>query len=788
MSKPLRVLIVEDRISDTELALYELRQAGYTLDWQVVETEADYLAALEKPWDVILSDFKMPQFDGIRALGLLNEKGLDIPFILVSGTIGEDQAVACIKQGAADYLLKDRLMRLGPAVQHAIETRQMRAEQRRAHQALLESEERYRTLIEASPDAIVLTDFQGKVLMTNRRAVLMIGAESQEELIGANGYDFLVPEERELAREISGQLLSSQDSITMQYTIVKLDGTPHPVELSGTVFKDSDGNAQAFLSLIRDITPRKQREREREAIARVATAMRSASRREEMLPLILEEVMALLQAGSVSYMAPDPLTGEMVVELAMGGWAASTGMRMPPGEGLGSHVIASGKAYYSDDVRNDPHVDPQRVVGDLHAVAGVPLIARDQSIGVLWAARSQPFKRYEVQVLSAIADISANAIHRAALYEQTEQRLRRLAALRDIDLAIASSLDLSIILNILLEQVTAHLSVDAADVLLLDPYSQTLKCAAWRGFRSHAIAQTRLRLGEGNAGRAALEREIVSADLSTGKDSLARAPFLAGEGFAGYYAVPLLVKGQVKGVLEVFHRSGLQRDPEWLEFLETLAGQAAIAIDDAEMFENLQRSNLELAIAYDETITGWSRTLELRDMETEGHSRRVTELTMRLARAMGISDGELVHVRRGALLHDIGKMGIPDEILRKPGPLDEDEWQIMRQHPLYAYNLLAPINFLRPALEIPYCHHEKWDGTGYPGVLAGEQIPLAARIFAVVDVWDALLSARPYRDPWAEEKVVAYLKEQAGSHFDPQVVEAFLRLLPEIGPSFSSRS
>lgn len=786
MSKFLRVLIVEDRMSDTELVLYELRQAGYTLDWQVVETEVDYLAALEEPWDVILSDFRMPQFDGFRALELLNEKGLDIPFILVSGTIGEDQAVACIKQGAADYLLKDRLARLGPAVQHAMETRQMRAEQRRAHQALLESEERYRTLIEASPDAIVLTDFQGKVLMTNRRAVLMIGAESQEELIGANGYDFLVPEERELAREISRQLLSSQDSITMQYTIVKLDGTPHPVELSGTVFKDSDGNAQAFLSLIRDMTPRKQREREREAIARVATAMRNASRREEMLPLILEEVMALLQAGSVSYMAPDPLTGEMVVELAMGGWAASTGMRMPPGEGLGSHVIASGKAYYSDDVRNDPHVDPQRVVGDLYAVAGVPLIARDQAIGLLWTARSEPFKPQEVQVLSAIADISASAIHRAALYEQTEQRLRRLAALRDIDLAIASSLDLTIILNIVLEQVTAHLAVDAADVLLLNPYSQILTCAAWRGFRLNGIAGAQVRLGQEYAGRVALEREMIKVDLTTGEHALTGLHFLTGEDFASYYGVPLIVKGQVKGVLEVFHRSGLHRDPEWLEFLETLAGQAAIAIDDAEMYENLQRSNLELAIAYDDTITGWSRTLELRDMETEGHSRRVTEMTLRLARAMGISEEELVHVRRGALLHDIGKMGVPDEILRKPGPLDEDEWGIMRQHPVLAYKLLAPISFLGPALAIPYCHHERWDGSGYPRGLAGEQIPLSARIFAVVDVWDALLSARPYREPWAEEQVVAYLQEQAGGHFDPEVVEALLQLLPEIEPSFST--
>ena len=194
--------------------------------------------------------------------------------------------------------------------------------------------------------------------------------------------------------------------------------------------------------------------------------------------------------------------------------------------------------------------------------------------------------------------------------------------------------------------------------------------------------------------------------------------------------MPLIAKGQVVGVLEVFHRAPLTAGPDWLRLLEALAGQAAIAIENAQMFEGMQRSNLELALAYDATIEGWSHALDLRDKETEGHTQRVTEMTVRLARAMGIADAELAHVRRGALLHDIGKMGVPDSILLKPGPLTEEEWVLMRQHPLFAYDLLSPIAYLRPALDIPYCHHEHWDGTGYPRGLKGEEIPLTARLFA----------------------------------------------------------
>jgi putative nucleotidyltransferase with HDIG domain len=239
--------------------------------------------------------------------------------------------------------------------------------------------------------------------------------------------------------------------------------------------------------------------------------------------------------------------------------------------------------------------------------------------------------------------------------------------------------------------------------------------------------------------------------------------------------VPLIAKGQVRGVLEIFNRSTLKPDAEWLNFLETLAGQAAIAIDNATILAELQQSNTELALAYDATIEGWSRALELRDREMEGHAQRVTKLTVRLARLMGMDEKQIVHVRRGALLHDIGKMGLPDNILFKPGPLAADELEIMQQHPVYAMEMLSTISYLRPALDIPVYHHEKWNGTGYPYALQEEQIPRAARIFAIADVYDALTSDRPYRHAWTHEEAISYIRSQAGQHFDPGSVRVALR-------------
>lgn len=399
---------------------------------------------------------------------------------------------------------------------------------------------------------------------------------------------------------------------------------------------------------------------------------------------------------------------------------------------------------------------------------------------LVFEVRASP-ARADGGAITGLIGVAVNVTEHKRVEAQAEHRLQHVQALRAIDSAITASFDLGGILQVVLTQVQEQLGVDAADVLLLNPETFTLTYAAGRGFRTAALQHTRLRIGESFAGLAALQRRTVNiTDFREQAGAFMRSPLLVGEEFTSYFGTPLIAKGQVKGVLEVFNRAALTPNDEWLSFLETLAGQAAIALDNASLFEELQLSNIELTLAYESTIEGWSRALDLRDNETEGHSQRVTELTLRLAGTMGLADSELIHLRRGALLHDIGKMGIPDAILLKPGPLTDEEWAIMRKHPIYAQELIHAIAFLRPALAIPYYHHEKWDGSGYPVGLRGEAIPLAARIFAVVDVWDALRSDRPYRRAWPEDKVRTYLHEQVGRHFDPRVVAAFMELEPPL--------
>ena len=241
--------------------------------------------------------------------------------------------------------------------------------------------------------------------------------------------------------------------------------------------------------------------------------------------------------------------------------------------------------------------------------------------------------------------------------------------------------------------------------------------------------------------------------------------------------VPLKLKNEIIGVIFVDSRvhTGLFQKND-LEMLSAFADQAAVAIDNARLFENLQGANKELTQAYEATLNGWVHALDLRDKETEGHTQRVTALTLVLAKEFGVEEPELVHIKRGALLHDIGKMAIPDGILLKPGELTLTERKYMELHPILAYDMLKPIEFLHPAIDIPYCHHEKWDGSGYPQNLRAEEIPFAARIFAVVDVWDALTSNRPYRKPLDTQEVVQHIREGSGSHFDPEVVDVFLGL------------
>ncbi len=383
-------------------------------------------------------------------------------------------------------------------------------------------------------------------------------------------------------------------------------------------------------------------------------------------------------------------------------------------------------------------------------------------------------------ILAVVRDIS----DRKRTEQQLQDQLQRLAALRSIDAAISSSYDLNLTLVIILSQVTAQLKVDAADILLVNNITHSLDYAGGRGFQTEMIQHTHLKIGQGFAGQAALEKRTLQVpDLDQVEAESLRTPAFYKEKFRSYFCTPLVAKGQVRGVLEIFHRLPFKPEADWLNFLETLAGEAAIAIENATILAELQQVNTELALAYDATIEGWARALELRLREPEGHCQLVTKLTMHIARLLGMDEKQVVHLRRGALLHDIGKLGLPDEIIFKLGPLTEAEIQAMHYHPLHALKLISPISYLRPALEIPLSHHEKWDGSGYPHGLRGEQIPQAARIFAIVDVYDALTSERPYRPAWTHASALAYLESQSGVHFDPVILPLALREIKATPPT-----
>jgi HD-GYP domain-containing protein (c-di-GMP phosphodiesterase class II) len=316
--------------------------------------------------------------------------------------------------------------------------------------------------------------------------------------------------------------------------------------------------------------------------------------------------------------------------------------------------------------------------------------------------------------------------------------------------------------------------------LILNPESQTLEYVGGVGFKLNTLRYTHLNLGESYAGLAAMEKRMVHVEnLLEDPRNFTRANHFTEEGFHVYFGMPLISRGEVKGVLEVFQRSPLAPDRKWLRLLETISNQIGIAVDNSLLLEKLDRSNKELASAYNATIEGLSSALELRDHETDGHTRRVAEMTVRLAERMGFPTIELEVLRQGALLHDIGKVGIPDSILLKPSALTSDEWEVMKQHPLYASKVIGGIDHLKPAIDIPLYHHEKWDGTGYPKGLHKEEIPLQARIFSVVDVYDALTSNRPYRPAWPKADALSYIGSQAGQHFDPSVVDSFLGLAYE---------
>lgn len=602
-------------------------------------------------------------------------------------------------------------------------------------------EGRYEDVVQNLIAGIVIQDADLNFEYVNPAAAEMLGYQ-REELLGCH-WTLIVPEDQRPIVRQADERRAEGFSDQYELQLERKDGERITVLVSGRP-RMVDGQSTGAVVVFTDISERVKAERQMRLHASALDAAANA-------------ILITDRKGTIEWVNP--------------AWTDLTGFTYEEAVGENPRILKSG-------VQDD----------EFYADLWRTITAGDVWQGEVINRRKDGSLYSEEETITPLIDSGGEVTHFIGVkrdisqqkrdQERIQRQLSRLNALREIDLAINASLDPHVTFNVLLTQVTDQLEIDAADILVFDRHTQTLTHSSGRGFRTEALVHTRLKVGEGLAGEAALARKtIIVPDLSATDHSLSQAPLLAQEEFVTYYAVPLLAKGIVQGVLEIFHRERLDPDQEWLDFLDALAGQAAIAIDNAMLFAELNRTNVDLVRAYDTTLEGWARALELRDIETEGHSQRVTQMALRLARQMGVEGEDLLHLRRGALLHDIGKMGIPDSILHNPGELSDQEWEVMRKHPRYAYELLGATEYLRPALDIPYCHHEKWDGSGYPRGLKGEETPLAARIFAVVDVWDALRSDRPYREAWSDEAALQYLERERGRHFDAKVVDTFLGML-----------
>ena len=616
--------------------------------------------------------------------------------------------------------------------------------QRRRAATELRQERRFRAMVQYGGDIIAVLDAAGVVRYRSPVAETILGYPTPA-IVGRSVLELVHPDDLPRARELLTTACAQPGRrVDGAFRARRQDGSWAELEVVAASFLDRP-ELQGIVLNCRDVSQRKQAERE---LRQRELAFASLVEHANDMIAVYDLQTGLVTFANVRFCQVTGYTREELTQLPLRAFihpddvpaATERRQRRQRGEPV------SGEAEC-------------RLVGKTGQVVPVAYTVTELDAGDL---------------LSGALLIGRDISERMAAEQQIRRQLTRLEALHATDLAMTGSRDPRRTVGVALHHLMTQLQVEAADVLLLDPTRMTLTYLAGIGLPEEAIVRTEFPAHEGLAGSAVLERRtVVIANLAQRQQIFDRARRFVQSGFASYHAMPLIAGGEVKGVLEVLQRTPTAPSAEWRAFLEDLGDRLAVALDNAGLFTALQRANTELTVAYEATLEGWARTLELRDGETEGHSRRVAGMTVALARALGVDEEALVQLRRGALLHDIGKIAIPDQILLKPGPLTEAEWAIMRQHPVYAYEVLAPIPFLRPALAIPRHHHERWDGSGYPDGLREQVIPFAARIFAVVDVWDALISDRPYRPAWSTERADAYVAEHAATDFDPRVVDAF---------------
>ncbi|PKO00075.1 MAG: hypothetical protein CVU42_04860 [Chloroflexi bacterium HGW-Chloroflexi-4] len=759
----MKVLYVEDNPLDADLVRITLKKCGGEFDLEWANGVDEGLEKLRSqtpcPYDLVLSDMHLVDGSGLTVLSEIRKTGIPVAVVMVTGQGDEDTAIASLKTGATDYIVKRQnyLKELPDTLRNAAKL--YKESENVQHEAI------HVLYGEHNSTDIDLTQ---RFMRTHAPQIDLDIVSTADEMLERlsnehrqHDYDAILIDYHLPGPTIIEQIknLRSKSIDTPIIVITGLGSEEAAVEVLKQSKTDYVVKTSGYLMRLPVILENAHHlvmlQKEQEALRRS----------EERFRLLAENAVDVIFRFKIS----EPVQIEYISPAA-------------------ERVIGfSLEELYADPlilVRNSFNVTDPKAINRWAETMETPMInlpfVRKDGRKIWIELRCTIIKDSQGQA-EFMEGIGRDITQRIQSEQQLREQMERINALHQIDKAITSSFDLRVTYQVLLDQLRQVLHVDAASVLQFESDLIQYQYLTGLGFKT---LETTLRSALRHSplpSEAVATKKTNQINLNSGVTfSPALTDILNNEKFVKYIATPMVIKGQIKGVLEVYHKSEFEPTREWISFLEALAQQAAIALDNSQNFLELQKSQSVLLQAYDDTLMGWANFLDLRDKETEGHTVRVLERTMRAAQRLGIREDDMEHLRRGVLLHDIGKVGVPDHILNKPGPLSDEEWVIMKKHPEYAYQMLAPIGFLKQALDVPYCHHEKWDGTGYPRSLKGKEIPFTARIFTVFDVFDAITSERIYNNkPRSKEEAIAYIRENAGIIFDPDIVDVCIEVLRE---------
>ncbi len=827
--KALKILSIDSDITAQMELIDCLEKSSECFDVLTFKTLSGSRTALESDrFDLVISDVT---FGNESAFGLV-KKYQSQPWVFLTAENDVEMIKTAFKGGAADFIIRDSnqayLTTLCDQIQQIISEwkkpgqenfsgnhselldshMRLAEEARQRLQALddlRESREMYRRFFQTSRDAVFITSVDGRWIDMNRSALSLFGYENREDIWTDTMLNFYWDSDQ--GRDYT-QMLETDGFVNdhpMKFR--KRDGssistlvTAMPYEIGGKVV--------GYQGLIRDMTDQLKTKDENIKLHKdqgildsLARDMGSMLELNDIYSSISNHIKKMIVPDWIRILKFDEIQNNFKMEYE---WGTN------PLSGLNSRELEKFEKNYQilieqtsqtkqttisdfdDSLYLDSDIsEPLSIEGkdpgrnqqnSDRSLVLTPIMINDQVIGIIHVVSNtdKPLVMEDLASLTRAANIMAISLKKAYLFQQSEAHVKKLSSLQRVQQIVLENLSLPTTLDMMVDQIIKELAVDAVNILYLHPGLKTMRSIAQKGFRQKVFRDSGQEIGEGLAGQAAETENIVHiGDLTNCPEQVSRSLEFSTEKFVTYYGVPLLVKNRFVGVLEIFNRSAMNQDTNWVDLLKLIAGLVAVAIDLQNLTNDLERSRKKIAEAFDGVIIGWATALELRGIEPEGHAKRTQDLTSRLAIKLGISGAKLDGIKQGALLHDIGKMGIPDDVLLKGSRLNAEEMKLIGRHPVDAYELLKSVDGLKGVLDIPLYHHERWDGEGYPYGIAGEDIPLSARIFAVVDVWDAMQTDRPYRKAYSRTESLSHLKEQAGKHFDPKVLKAFLEMQEE---------